>query len=254
MTPHLDVLILSGTLEGRKLAERLVAGGDLAVESSFAGRTARPVAPAGALRVGGFGGPAGLAAYLRTRGVRALVDATHPHAPRITANAVVACAEAGTPRLRLARPTWQAGAADRWTEVADLAAAARHVARSRAKRPFLTIGRQDLAAFADLTEIDFLVRSVDPPDPMPLARATFLAARGPFVEADELALLRAERVDLLVTKNSGGEAAEAKLAAARTLGIPVVMVAPPPEPDGPLARTIEDAVAWVRATLAHTGS
>lgn len=241
------MLLLGGTGEARLLAERL--DGDPAVEvvSSLAGRTAAPRALPGRVRVGGFGGADGLAAWLRDERVDAVVDATHPFAARMSGNAVRACERAGVPLLVLRRPGWSAGPGDDWRRVPSLAAAA---ADLPGERVFLTTGRTGLAAFAGDDRRRFVVRSVDPPEPPLPSRTAVVLARGPFTVEDETALMREHRVDVLVTKDSGGAMTSAKLTAARDLGVPVVMVDRPPVPAGvPVAATVGDAAAW----LAHPG-
>ena len=234
------VLVLGGTAEARRLAERLVAEG-VDVQSSLAGRVADPVLPPGGVRIGGFGGIEGLAAALD--GVSALVDATHPFAATMTAHAVAAAAVTGTPLLRLQRPGWTPGPGDDWRWVDSLEQAAAAVAGCRSV--LLTTGRQGLAAFAGLTG-HCVVRSVDPPEPLLPAHATLVLARCPFSVTQERALLTAHRVDVLVTKDSGGPMTAAKLTAARELGVPVVLVRRPPLPAGVrVAATVEEAAAWV---------
>jgi precorrin-6A/cobalt-precorrin-6A reductase len=239
-----QVLVLGGTGEARRLAAALVADG-VDVLSSLAGRTAQPVLPEGPVRIGGFGGADGLADWLAEHRPRAVVDATHPFAAQITASAATAAAAHGTPLVRLQRPGWTPQLGDTWRFVDSLTAAADAVAGFGSV--FLTTGRQGVRAFADLPG-RVLVRSVDPPDePLP-AGATLLLDRGPFSVADELALMRQHAVDVVVTKDSGGHLTEAKLTAARELGIPVVLVRRPPLPDGvPVVATVEEALAWVRA-------
>jgi precorrin-6A/cobalt-precorrin-6A reductase len=240
-----QVLVLGGTGEGRRLAAALVAEG-VDVLSSLAGRVADPVLPAGDVRVGGFGGAEGLAAWLAGHRPRAVIDATHPFAAEITASAAAAAAEHGTPLLRLQRPGWTPQPGDDWRFVDSLAEAAAAVAGCSSV--FLTTGRQGVRAFADLPG-RVLVRAVDPPDePLP-AGATLLLDRGPFSVADELALLRAHAVDVVVTKDSGGHMTEAKLTAARELGIPVVLVRRPPLPAGvETVTTVDEALEWLRTT------
>jgi len=236
------VLVLGGTGEARRLATALVAR-DVDVLTSLAGRVADPVLPEGAVRIGGFGGAEGLAGWLAEHRPAAVVDSTHPFAAQITASAVSAAARHGTPLLRLQRPGWTPQPGDTWRFVDSLADAAAAVAEYRSV--FLTTGRQGVAAFAALPG-RVLVRSVDPPDePLP-AGATLLLDRGPFSLADELALLREHAVDVVVSKDSGGHMTEAKLVAARELGIPVVLVRRPPLPPGvPTVATVEEALAWV---------
>ncbi|MEU6769940.1 cobalt-precorrin-6A reductase [Streptomyces sp. NPDC046759] len=225
------VLILGGTTEARRLAAVLAARPGTRVTTSLAGRVARPAAVAGEVRTGGFGGAQGLADWLRTHHVDALVDATHPFAEAITANAARAAAATGVPAVVLRRPGWRPGPGDRWYDVPSLAAAA-DALPALGRRVFLTTGRLGLAAFAHLTDLHFLVRSVDPPEP-PVPPATeVVLARGPFTVAEETELLRAHRIEVLVTKDSGGEATAPKLTAARELAVPVVVVRRPPLPPG----------------------
>ncbi|MFJ2901176.1 cobalt-precorrin-6A reductase [Streptomyces sp. NPDC091279] len=229
MSPH--VLVLGGTAEARELAGVLAGVGGVRVTSSLAGRVSRPGALAGDVRVGGFGGAEGLAAWVRAEGVDVLVDATHPFAERITANAARAAEVTGVPALVLRRPGWTAVPGDRWHPVPSLAGAA-DALPALGRRVLLTTGRLGLSAFAHLTDLDFLVRCVEPPQtPMP-PHTRVLLARGPFTVADETELLREQRIDVLVTKDSGGAATAAKLTAARRLGVPVVLVTRPALPAG----------------------
>ncbi|GAB7052061.1 cobalt-precorrin-6A reductase [Catenuloplanes indicus] len=239
------VLILGGTAEARTLAAALVALPGLAVVSSLAGRTSTPLLPPGEVRIGGFGGAAGLAAWLRASRVDAVVDATHPFAAVISASAVRACHDVGVPLLVLRRPGWTERAGDDWRRVPSIAEAAA-VLPGVGRRALLTTGRQTLAAFAGLDRVWFLVRAVEPPEPPVPARMTVLLERGPFTADGEEALLRAHRIDVVVTKDSGSPAVAAKLDAARLLRLPVVMVdRPPVSPGVPSVATAPDAVAWV---------
>jgi len=246
-----QVLVLGGTGEARRLAAALVDRG-VDVLSSLAGRVADPVLPVGGVRIGGFGGAEGLTTWLGEHRPRAVVDATHPFAAQITASAATAAAQHGTPLLRLQRPGWSAGPGDTWRHVDSLTAAAEAVAGHRSV--FLTTGRQGISTFAALPG-RVLVRSVDPPDePLP-AGATLLLDRGPFSVADELALMREHAVDVVVTKDSGGHLTEAKLTAARELGIPVVLVRRPPLPTGiATVATVEEALAWLQDGLRRPGA
>jgi precorrin-6A/cobalt-precorrin-6A reductase len=235
------ILILGGTGEARQLAEALTKR-EVRVVSSLAGRVARPRLPVGEVRVGGFGGPEGLARYLGESGITAVVDATHPFAERIGTNAAKAAELTQTPLLRLARPGWQAGPQDDWHWAGDLAEAARKLP-DLGKRVFLTSGRQGLPAFAHLDDLWFLIRCVDPPEP-PLPRHhELLLARGPYEVAAERELLG--RVDVLVTKDSGGAQTSAKLTAARELGRPVLLIRRPERPETETAETVPEAVEWV---------
>ncbi|GAA1550948.1 cobalt-precorrin-6A reductase [Actinomadura kijaniata] len=237
------ILLLGGTGEARDLAGRLHADPAFDVVSSLAGRTAAPLLPEGRTRVGGFGGPDGLAAWLRAERIDAVVDATHPFAAVMTDSAVRAAERAGLPLLVLRRPGWTERPGDDWRRVPTLAAAA---ADLPGERVFLTTGRKDLAPFAGDDRRWFLIRSVDPPEPpLPPRHATVLA-RGPFTLDEERALLREHAVDCLVTKDGGSPMTEAKLTAARELGVPVVMVDRPPLPPGVASvGTVDRALDWL---------
>ncbi|MEU2240375.1 cobalt-precorrin-6A reductase [Streptomyces sp. NPDC018338] len=244
----MHILILGGTTEARALAGLLHGESGVRVTSSLAGRVASPRLPAGEVRIGGFGGADGLAAWLREHAVDAVIDATHPFAERISFNAARAAATAHVPLLALRRPGWVPVAGDDWHSAASLEEAAGAL-EGLGDRVFLTTGRMGLAAFADRPEW-FLVRSVDAPDaPMP-ARTEVLLDRGPFTLDGERELLARHRIDVLVTKDSGGAATAPKLTAAREAGIPVVVVRRPPVPEGvPVAATPEEAAAWVATRL-----
>ena len=245
------LLILGGTTEGRALAtaaERRF-GPTLTVISALAGRTRAPLLPTGQVRIGGFGGAEGLASYLREERIGLLIDATHPFATQISAQAREAAARVGTKRLALVRPPWRPLPGDRWIDVATVEEAAAAIP-AEAQRVFLTVGVRSLAPFAGRPDLWFLVRLVDEPaEPIPLARHQLICARGPFTEADERALLEAHGIDCLVTRASGGDATVAKLAAARALGLPVVMVRRPPPPPDTQAASVADALAWIEGQL-----
>jgi precorrin-6A/cobalt-precorrin-6A reductase len=239
----LRVLLLAGSTEASAIARRLDSVDDVVV--SFAGRTRERVELPGRVRVGGFGGPAGLARYLEHEHVAAVVDATHPFAARMPWNAAEACATAGVPRLRVCRPPWQARDRDRWCAVDDLEAAVVAIEELGVRRVFLTTGRQELAPFARLHDVWYLVRAIEPPERMPLVNTHVVLARGPFDDSAELDLMTRHRIEAVVAKNSGGDAAAAKLGAARKLGLPVVMVERPPAPPGPCVTSVDDALAWL---------
>jgi len=239
------ILLLAGTAEARALAARLAALPGLAVTASLAGVTSDPLPIAAETRSGGFGGAEGLAHFLRENRIAAVIDATHPFAARMAANAAAACAATGTPRLKLVRPEWPA--APGWIEVPDLAAAA--AALPAGARVLLTTGRNEVAPFAARTDVQFLLRSIEPVPGLP-PHMRQLLARPPHALADETALIRAESVTHLVAKNAGGPS-RAKLHAAAALAISVVMVARPALPPGPVAGTIEAAVAWASETVAN---
>ena len=237
------VLILGGTGEARALAQAL-HGGTWRVVSSLAGRVSSPALPVGEVRIGGFGGPDALAAWLTEQDVAAVVDATHPFAARISASAAQAAPAAGVPLLMLRRPGWRAGPGDVWQRVPDMRAAAAAVAVGPGP-VLLTTGRGGLDAFADLPH-RFVIRTVDPPEPPLPADHVLLLARGPYTVDGERALMRDHGVRTLVTKDSGGPMTAAKLVAARDLGVAVVMVERPPPPAG--VRTVADpaaVLAWL---------
>jgi precorrin-6A/cobalt-precorrin-6A reductase len=235
------ILLLGGTSEARALAARLHPG--VTVISSLAGRVPEPALPVGEVRIGGFGGADGLRRWLLDERIDAVVDATHPYAATITANAAAACAELRLPHLVLARPAWPAGEA---IVVNSDVEAAKTIAANSFTRVFLTTGRSGAAAFKGV-EAWFLIRAVTPPDAEDLpARNQVVLSRGPYRYDDELALLREHRIDALVTKNSGGVMTRPKLDAAAELGIAVVMVDRPPLPPGVrTVASVEEAAEWV---------
>ncbi|MFI0960074.1 cobalt-precorrin-6A reductase [Streptomyces sp. NPDC021080] len=251
----MHVLILGGTAEARSLAESLAAGTHpgLRVTSSLAGRVSTPRLPPGEVRVGGFGGAEGLARWLSEHAVDAVVDATHPFAGTISSNAASAAAITGVPLLALRRPGWTPVAGDVWHATGSLEEAA-GLLPALGRRVFLTTGRLGLAAFAALDDLWFLVRSVDAPQAPAPARMEVLLDRGPFTLRGERELLRRHAVDVVVTKDSGGEATAPKLTAAREAGLPVVVIRRPPVPSGvPVVPGPEAAAAWLDERL-HRGA
>jgi precorrin-6A/cobalt-precorrin-6A reductase len=243
------ILVLGGTTEARRLAESLVTADGIKVTSSLAGRVARPKLPPGEVRVGGFGGADGMAEWLRAHRVDAVIDATHPFAGTISFNAASAAAAVHVPLLALRRPGWVPVEGDRWHGAGSLAEAA-ELLPELGRRVFLTTGRMGLAAFAALDSLWFLMRSVDAPEAPYPARTEVVLDRGPFSLEGERELIRRHRVDVLVTKDSGGDATAPKLTAAREAGIPVVVVRRPPVPPGvPVAGTPEEARALLRVLL-----
>lgn len=235
------VLLLGGTAEGRALAKALHP--DIDIVSSLAGRVPDPALPVGPVRIGGFGGVDGLRRWLVDERIDAVIDATHPFAATMTAHAAQACGELRMPHLVLARPAWDPGSA---IVVESDFRAAETVAQQKFSRVFLTTGRSGTKAFAD-SDAWFLIRAVTEPEPASLPRRRQLVlSRGPYRYDGEVALMREHRIDVLVTKNSGGEMTRAKLDAAAALAIPVVMVARPPLPPGVTAvGSLEEAVEWV---------
>jgi precorrin-6A/cobalt-precorrin-6A reductase len=244
-----QLLILGGTAEAAALARAVLTrfGDNISVTTSLAGRTERPGPIPGQVRIGGYGGAAGLAAHLAGHGIDRLIDATHPFAARISAEARQACEMAGVPRLTLLRPPWRRHPLDRWIEVDDMTAAAGIVSRI-GRRAWLTIGASEIARFSAVTGVRFLVRLVDPPRrPLPLRFCQVVVGRGPFTLAGERHLIARHAINVLVCKASGGTATEAKLIAAREFSLPVVMLRrPPPEP-GDVVESVEAALEW----LAH---
>jgi precorrin-6A/cobalt-precorrin-6A reductase len=239
------ILILGGTAEARRLAESLAGRSELAVTLSLAGRTAAPARQGVPVRVGGFGGADGLADYLSAERIDALIDATHPYAAVISANAARAARSTDVPLLALRRPPWLPVPGDRWVEVGDIAAAVAALGAAP-RRVFLALGRKELAPFASAPQHHYLVRSVDPVDP-PLAvpYAAYVTGRGPFTENDDRVLLRGHGLEVVVARNSGDTAAYGKIAAARGLGLVVVMLSRPPLPEVNAVETVEDALAWL---------
>jgi len=244
------ILILGGTTVARRLAEHLAGRADLDVTVSLAGRTALPAAHSVPVRIGGFGGAPGLAEYLRAEHIDALVDATHPYAVVISANAARAAASAGVALLALRRPPWTPLADDRWTDVADTAQAIAALGEAP-RRVFLALGRNEIAPFAQAPQHYYLVRSVDPVDPpLVVPRASYVTGRGPFTEVNDRALMTDHRVDVVVAKNSGGAATYGKIAAARALGLEVILLRRPEQSQVPSVETVGDATAWLDHALA----
>jgi precorrin-6A/cobalt-precorrin-6A reductase len=241
------LLILGGTGEAAALARSALGrfGDSMIVTTALAGRTRQPGPIPGEVRIGGFGGAAGLAAYMMAQDVDRLIDATHPFAAEISRAARLAASRAGVPRLTLRRPPWQRHPLDRWIEVDSLEAAALLVGRV-GRRAWLTVGANSIAAFAPATGVRFLVRLIDlPREPLPLRFCEVVTGRGPFSLAEERHLLERHAIEVLVCKASGGAATEAKLIAARELSLPVIMVRRPPAEPGQSVETVEAALDWL---------
>ena len=243
------VLILGGTGDAARLATQASQIPDVEIITSLAGRTQKPTAIAGSVRVGGFGGAAGLSDYLRYRQIDYLIDATHPFAAQISHNAAIATRDVGIPHLMLVRPAWERMPNDRWIEVGSIEAAVLALEQS-AKRVFLTIGRQQLAPFARLHNVWFLMRSIDPPSPdITLPNGITVLDRAPFTIAQEKQLMLDHTIDTIVSKNSGGNATYAKIVAARELEMPIVMVQRSPTPPVKQVADVEGAINWLRDRL-----
>lgn len=241
------LLILGGTTEAGALARAVAATGIRAVYS-YAGRVERPRAQPLPVRVGGFGGADGLAAYLVAERITHVIDATHPFAAQMSRNAAEACARTGVRLAALTRPGWDERPGDRWTRVTDIAGAVAAL-RGPPRRVFLALGRMHLAEFAAQPQHHYLLRLVDAPEAPPLPDCTVTVARGPFTEDGDRALMQGHGIEILVAKNSGGDGARAKIDAARALGLEVVMIDRPALP----ARAELSSPAQVLDWLAHSG-
>lgn len=239
------LLILGGTGDAVKLASLAVDLPGLAVITTLAGRTLTPKAVTGEVRIGGFGGEAGLAAYLQAESIDLVIDATHPFAAQISWHTAGAATKLGIPRLMLIRPAWARFPGDHWIEVESVSGAVASIP-ANAMRIFVTIGRQQLTLFADLTNKWCLMRSIDPPDlSIQLPPGKLLLDRGPFSLESERQLLRDYQIEVIVSKNSGGDATYAKIIAARELGLPVVMVQRPIVPEGESVSDVQGAMGWL---------
>ena len=239
------VLILGGTADANRLVAEIARDSRPDAVLSYAGRTENPTPPPIAWRVGGFGGVDGLVDYLRAEKIARVVDATHPFAAQMSANAITACALVNVPLLALERAPWQRASGDRWIEVDNIVAAAETLGVAP-RRVFLGIGRQYLDVFAAHPQHYYLVRLVDPPRaPLPLREAEMIVARGPFDLAGDRAMLMEHRIDIVVARNAGGDAAYAKIEAARALGLPVVMVRRPFIPAREKVEGIAEVLRWL---------
>ncbi|MSO91968.1 MAG: cobalt-precorrin-6A reductase [Rhodospirillales bacterium] len=250
-TPRKRLLILGGTAEGAEIARKACArfAGRIHVISSLAGR--RPSLPdlPGEVRVGGFGGAEGLEQYLRAESIDWVIDATHPFAETISDHAYDACLRADVPRIMLVRAPWRIPSDGAWVEVADSRRAA-EILPTLAKRAFLTTGVGELDAFSRVTGVRFLVRLMDRPSaPLPLADCTLVVGRPPFTLENERALFREHRIDILVTKHSGGAGTEAKIKAAMELGVRILLIRRPPKPPGESAASADEVIAWLARRL-----
>ncbi len=242
------LLILGGTQEAYQLAQALADApvpGLPQVLTSLAGVTVHPRQPAGSLRVGGFGGVAGLKAFLRSEPISRVVDATHPFAAQISQHAQQATTSLGVPLLRLERPAWVPEPGERWLRVPDLEAASDWL-EAHPGRVFLTTGERGWEGFRKCNGSHFWVRTLKAPDPEAWPEAVFVQQRGPFSVEAERAWLEAQQISVLVSKNSGGSATRAKLEAARQLQLPVLMIERPELPDVPTVETVEAALLWLR--------
>lgn len=239
-----NILLLGGTSEASALA-RLLADADMPTTLSYAGRTDHPRAQPVPVRVGGFGGVEGLARHLRDHCITHLVDATHPFAAQMSANAVQAARIAAVPLIALTRPAWRAQSGDRWTHVADIAGAVAALA-GQPRRVMLALGRLHVDAFAAQPQHHYLLRFVDPPaKPPALPHHSLIVDRGPFTMEGDSALMQANGIDLVLCKNAGGTGAQAKLLAARALDLPVVMIGRPVLPPRDEAHSPNAVLRWL---------
>jgi precorrin-6A/cobalt-precorrin-6A reductase len=239
------ILVLGGTGEASALAQVLGRRPDLDTILSFAGRIRIPEGWPVRTRIGGFGGIDGLVAYLRNEAIDAVVDATHPFAAQMSRHAQAACSRVGTPLVTLTRPPWRAEPQDHWMGVADMNAAAVALG-ALPRRVFLTVGRLHVAAFEMAPQHHYLMRSIEIPDPPPsLPHLKFIAGKGPFDVAAELALMQSEAIDILVTKNSGAPATFAKIEAARQLRLPIVMIERPQQSGMDAFYDPAEVIAWI---------
>lgn len=251
------LLILGGTTEATALGKLIDAQGLLSkglhATMSFAGRVERPARHPVPRRIGGFGGVAGLVRYLRDHGVTHVVDATHPFASQMSFNAVEACAQAGVPLIALTRPAWQAEPGDSWTHVPDIAGAVAALDRP-AQNVMLAVGRMHLEAFAPNPQHRYLLRLVDAPStPPPFPHHAIEVSRGPFTHDGDLALMQSHEIQLVVSKNAGGTGAYAKISAARALGLPVVMIDRPSQPERAECADPQGVLDWMYQG-AHPGA
>jgi precorrin-6A/cobalt-precorrin-6A reductase len=245
------LLVLGGTMEARVLAAALDPGPHHVV-SSLAGRVSTPRLPAGIVRIGGFGGVVGLTRYLAVEAVEAVVDATHPFAGTISQHAETACRQSATPLLVLRRAPWQRRPGDRWHRVPTLddAREALDGLRIPEARVLLTTGRRHLAPFRDDTEHSYLIRAVEQPEVDLPPRHQVILDRGPYTEQSERTLMLAHGIDVLITKDSGGDFTYGKLAAARGLGLEVIMVDRPAPGDSQTAHTVDQVLEWISEVAA----
>ncbi|MET0539319.1 MAG: cobalt-precorrin-6A reductase [Xanthobacteraceae bacterium] len=243
------ILVLGGTTEARALARALAARLHVSVILSLAGRTKEPAPQDVPVRIGGFGGADGLAHYLKSASIDVLVDATHPYAAQISVNAARAAAAANIAFVTLRRPPWRRVAGDHWVQVQDIEKAVQALGKTP-RRVFLALGRKEVAQFEAAPQHYYLIRSVELPDPSPaLPNASYIAQRGPFLEADERALLLQHGIEVILARNSGGAAAYGKIAAARALGLPVMLVSRPALPQVSALATVEEALVAIDHAL-----
>jgi precorrin-6A/cobalt-precorrin-6A reductase len=239
------VLILGGTSEASALARLVAACPRIEATLSLAGRTARPAVAPIPVRIGGFGGVSGLSDYLTRQRIEAVIDATHPFAASMSRHVSEACASLDIPLLALTRVPWSTVAGDRWIDVANADEAVAALGEAP-KRVFLTVGRLSLSAFTKAPQHSYLIRTIDKPEGLDkLPSCQFLLERGPFALEDEEGLMRSMNIDIVVSKNSGGDATYAKIVAARRLALPVIMIRRPKAAPTPAVCTAASALDWL---------
>ena len=242
----MKLLLMAGSGEARQLAGHLARMPGVEAVASLAGATRDPARLPIASRRGGFGGEAEHEKFILDNGFDAILDATHPFAHRIKARSATIAARLGLPILHLIRPPWRPGPGDDWTEVESGREAALHIPPGATV--FLATGRGTLNQFETLSGRRLISRQIDPPGaPFPWPGGAYLVGRPPFSVADEVALFKRLGVDWLVVKNAGGQAPRSKLVAARRLGLPVMLLARPAPPEGPVVQSVGAALDWVRA-------
>ena len=253
-----NILILGGTGDAIFIAEQLSEAPNLNIITSLAGATRNPRLPIGQARVGGFGGKEGLVDFLIKQEISLIIDATHPFSSQIKDNAIFAAKKLCLPLLHLIRDEWQVELGDQWYVVDNLQDASeklQKLSKTRKKNAFLTIGRKDLAYFSNIKNCNFLIRSIEKPNILQsFCSVKWIKGRGPFSSANELKLLTQEQVDIIVTKNSGGPSGISKLLAARTLGLPAIVVKQPPRPPGEQYNTVKDIVEGALKRVGFAGT
>lgn len=238
------VLLLAGTAEAREIALALSRKRDIYAVASLAGATRQSRPLALPTRIGGFGGEEGQEKFLREQAITHVIDATHPFASRISHRSAALCARLGLPYLQVLRPGWTPVEGDRWTMIDREEDAAGLI--SPGTTVFLATGRQTLDSFANLSECKLYCRQIDPPEgPFPFPNGAFLVGKPPFPVGDEMALFKRLRIDWLVVKDAGGEASATKLIAARRLGVPVLIIRRPEQPQAERVETAAEAMAWL---------
>ena len=244
------ILLLGGTTEARQIAGFLAQCAHAETTMSLAGRTTSPASFPVPVRTGGFGGVEGLAAHLKEHDIALLLDATHPYAAQMKANAVEAARRTGIPIVRLHRSAWEPVAGDRWTIVQTVAGAIEALGRGKTRNVFLPLGRNELVPFEAAPWHRYLIRSIEPfVPPLDLPDAEYIVARPPYAKAGEVELLQSRAIEVMVVKNSGGTVSYPKILAARELGIEVIVIGRPRIPEAPSGETVAEVIDMVTHQL-----